>query len=142
MNNEKRWEYLTSLDEELLQGGIVLSEWCACIVREADLAFVHSAHLATILTAMSGIETHLRWELCSKGNERLVELLDRASIPAGLKEELHALRKYRNGWVHVADPWEDTSPLERPTELEDELERMAFRAVRLLRQTIYLGQSV
>ena len=120
----------------------MLSEWCACVVRETDIAFVHGAHLATILTALSGIETHLRWEFGPKRNQRLVELIDCASIPAGVKDELHGLRKYRNSWVHVADPWEDASPLERPTELEDELKPMAFPDVRLLRQTIYLDQCV
>lgn len=53
MNQEKRWEMLIALDEELLKGGVVLSEWCSFIVREADMAFVNGAHLASILTAVS-----------------------------------------------------------------------------------------
>nr|AAX14924.1 ORF97 [Xanthomonas translucens pv. translucens] len=62
MTPDDRWSHLAALDEELLKGGVILSEWCSVIVRETDIAFVHSAHLASILTAMSGIETYLRSE--------------------------------------------------------------------------------
>jgi len=49
MNKDERWKHLVALDEELLKGGVILSEWCSFIVREADSAFVHGAHLASIL---------------------------------------------------------------------------------------------
>ena len=67
---------MVALDEELLKGGVVLSEWCSFIVRESDTAFVNSAHLASILTAVSGIETYLRSEYAQNGRARLVELID------------------------------------------------------------------
>lgn len=60
INQEQRSQYLNSLDDELLQGGFILSEWCIFIVRQCDIAFVHGANLACILTAVSGIETYLR----------------------------------------------------------------------------------
>ena len=60
MNEDERWDFLVQLDEELLKGGVILSEWCSFIVREADTAFAKRAHLASILVAVSGIETYLR----------------------------------------------------------------------------------
>lgn len=141
MNQDDRWTQIVALDEELLRGGVIHSEWCSFIVREADVAYAAGAHLASILTAVSGIETYLRSEYSETGKERLVDLINRASIYIGLKEDLHVLRKYRNKWVHVDEPWNDASLLERPEETEEELERMAFFAARALRRTIYENQS-
>lgn len=142
MNTDERWSHLIALDEELLKGGVILSEWCSFIVREADTAFVNGAHLATILTAVSGIETYLRSEYATRGRDRLVQLIDHASISDDLKTDLHVLRKYRNRWVHVDDPWCDESLIEKPEEMERELERMAFFAARVLRRTIYENQWI
>lgn len=140
--SENRWEILNALDEELLKGGVILSEWCSCIVREADLAFVGGAHLAAVLTAVAGIETYLRSEYAVTGKERLVDLISDAPIPEDLKSDLHRLRKYRNKWVHVDDPWNDGQLLERPADTEQELEEMALFAVRSLRRSIYENQWV
>jgi hypothetical protein len=142
MNTEERWELLNSLDEELLKGGVILSEWCSFIVREADTAFVNGAHLASILTAVSGIETYLRSEYSHTGKERLVQLINAASIDSSLKDDLQQLRKYRNRWVHVDDPWNDARLLERPEVTDQELEDMALFAARALRRTIYENQWV
>jgi hypothetical protein len=142
MNQDERWAQLVALDEELLKGGVTLSEWCSFIVREADTAFANGAYLASILTAVSGIETYLRSEYSERGKETLVELIDRASIDTSLNDDLHFLRKYRNGWVHVDEPWNDSSLLERREETERELERMAFFAARALRRMIYENQWV
>jgi len=137
MNPDDRWSHLIALDEELLKGGVVLSEWCSFIVREADTAFANSAHLASILTAVSGIETYLRSEYAKNGRARLVELIDLSPIPDALKDNLHRLRKYRNKWVHIDEPWDDSELLENPETTEKELEEMALFAARLLRETIY-----
>lgn len=142
MTEDERWSHLVALDTELLKGGVMLSEWCSLIVREADTAFANGAHLASILTAVSGIETYLRSEHAVTGKERLVELINQAEIEAGLKADLHALRKYRNRWVHVESPWEDENLLEHPEAIESELEEMAFFAARALRRTIYENQWV
>lgn len=142
MTESERWAHLAALDEELLKGGVIDSEWCTFIVRDADRAFAGGAHLAAILTAVSGIETHLRSEYSVTGKERLVELINRAGIDAGLKADLHALRKYRNKWVHVDSPREDEELLMHPETIEGELEEMAFFAVRALRRTIYEHQWV
>jgi hypothetical protein len=142
MNQEQRWEKLVTLDEELLKGGVILSEWCSFIVRDADIAFANGAYLASILTAVSGIETYLRSEYSQKGKERLFDLIHQASINDSLKNDLHLLRKYRNKWVHVDDPFDDAGLIEKPEEMEQELEQMAFFAAKVLRKTIYENQWI
>jgi hypothetical protein len=126
MNPDDRWSHLIALDEELLKGGVILSEWCSFIVREADTAFVNSAHLASILTAVSGIETYLRSEYAQNGRARLVDLIELSPISDALKVNLHTLRKYRNKWVHIDEPWDDSELLEHPETTEKELEEMAL----------------
>lgn len=142
MNPDDRWSRLVAMDEELLEGGVILSEWCSFIVREADIAFVYSAHLASILTAVSGIETYLRSEYAQSGKERLVDLIDLSPAPTALKENLHRLRKYRNRWVHIDEPRDDAMLFKQPQAAEKELEQMALFAARLLRETIYQNQWV
>jgi hypothetical protein len=142
MTEVERWAHLVALDDELLKGGAIISEWCTFIIRDADMAFAGGAHLAAILTAVSGIETYLRSEYSVTKKERFMELINKAEINANLRADLHALRKYRNKWVHVDSPWEDEAPLEHPDMVEDELEEMAFFAVRALRRTIYENQWV
>jgi hypothetical protein len=137
MEPQSRWDHLVALDEELLKGGVILSEWCSFIVREADLAFVGGAHLASILTAVSGIETYLRSEYARTTKDKLFVLIDQAPINPDLKADLHKLRKYRNKWVHVDEPWEDGPLIEAPENFDRELEEMAFFAARCLRRTIY-----
>lgn len=142
MNKDERWKLLTALDEDLLKGGVTLSEWCSFIVRETDTAFVKGANLAAILTAVSGIETYLRSEYSVTGKERLTDLINQASINIELKADLHLLRKYRNKWVHIDVPWKDADLLEHPEATEQELEQMAFFATHALRRTIYENQWV
>jgi hypothetical protein len=136
VTESERLEYLLRLDDELLLGGVMLSEWCSLIVREADIAFVHGAHLASILTAVSGIETYLRSEAREDGKP-LVQLIDSAAIDPALCADLHRLRKYRNRWVHVDAPWKDARVLSEPEHFENELEEMALFGARVLRRTIY-----
>jgi hypothetical protein len=121
MTEEEKWQYLVDLDEQLLNGGGILSEWATFLIKDADTAFASGAHLASIITGLAGVETHLRGE--SDGNkQRFVELIDESDIEEDLKQELHTLRKYRNKRVHVADPWDDSSLLESPEKHETELD--------------------
>lgn len=136
MTEEEKWQYLVNLDEQFLQGGVILSEWATFLIKDADVAFVGGAYLACIITGLAGVETHLRGDSGSN-RKRFVELINESDLKQGLKQELHALRKYRNKWVHVAEPWEDTSLLESPEKHEMELEEMARRCSVALRCTIY-----
>jgi len=142
MNEEERWNHLVNLDEDFLKGGVILSEWCSFIVREADTAFARGAFLASILTAVSGIETYLRFEYGKNERESLYDLINQAPIEDDLKQDLHTLRTYRNRWVHVNDPWNDEKLIESPEEFEKELEDMAFFAAKALRRTIYENQWI
>ena len=139
VTEDERWEYLLALDSELLIGGVAVSEWCAFIVREADTAFVKGAHLASILTATSAIETYLRAE-GERGRKSLRERIDNAGFPEDLRLDLHELRCYRNRWVHVDDPGNDDIALERPEEIQRELELRATFAARILRRVLYSDQ--
>jgi len=115
------------------------AEWCSFIVREADIAFVRSAHLASILTAVAGIETYLRSEYTENSKQTLYKLIEQSSIDSTLQTDLHTLRKYRNKWVHVKEPCRDEKLLEQPEKIEKELEEMALFAVKALRRTIYMN---
>ncbi len=136
MTEEEKWQYLLDLDERLLQGGVILSEWATFLIKDADTAFVSGAHLASIITGLAGVETHLRSE-AGVNNLRLFELINESDLEEDLKQELQVLRRYRNKWVHVADPWDDDSLLESPEKHEAELEEMARRCAVALRRTIY-----
>jgi hypothetical protein len=121
---------------------VTLSEWCTFIVCDSDTAFIAGADLATIVTAMAGIETYLRNEYPRAVRASLFDLIARSPLAEDLKCEIHALRKYRNKWVHVADPQDDQELLDQPERFRNELEEMACRAVRTLRRTIYENQWV
>jgi hypothetical protein len=140
MTEDEKWAYLVELDETLLQGGVTLSEWTTFLVKSADLSFVCGAHLASIITGLAGVETHLRGE-GGTSNQRLVDLIQKSDLEEGLKKELQILRKYRNKWVHVADPWDDDL-IEFPEKHQVELEKMAKRCAVALRRTIYTNPWV
>jgi hypothetical protein len=136
MSADERWDYLVKLDEELLKGGVTLSEKSAFLIRHTDLAFVNEAHLAAILTAVAAIESHLRAEHPEAG-KRLIDLIEASDLAPELKPELQAIRRFRNSWVHVDDPWDDSSLLEEPEKAEEAMFEMAQRALVALRRTIY-----
>lgn len=142
METEDRWEFIGSLDDQLLKGGVTLSEWCSFIVREVDYAFVGGSHLGTIVLAVAAIETYLRSEYGRLRRLTLFESIEQSPINDSLKYDIHALRKYRNRWVHVSDPTDDQELLDHPEKYDTELELMARSAIRTLRQVIYENQWV
>lgn len=142
MNQDARWAFITALDEELLIGGAMISEWCAFIVRDCDHAFVGGANLATVISATAAIETYLRAEYAGGKRVRLVDLIDSAPIQQELREDIPPLRKYRNKWVHVTTPERDEEILQNPEVYEAQLEDWAKLAQRTLRRTIYENQWV
>lgn len=137
MDSAARWEEINALDEELMKGGYILSEWCVFITKQADIAYARGADLASILTAMAAIETYLRSEYPLQSRATLAKLIDKSLLMESLKDELHKLRRYRNKWVHVDDPGMDEFLIENPKDFEDECRKMALRAARAMRQTIY-----
>lgn len=139
MSEADRWSYILKLDDTLLKGGVTLSEWASFIIRESDNAFAKGTFLSCILTAMCAIETHLRSESQAR-KERLVDLINNSRLNEELRSDLHRLRRYRNQWVHVDEPWNDELLLEQPERIERELEDMAHCAVSALRRTIYAHQ--
>ncbi|MFO1305613.1 MAG: hypothetical protein U1F54_17940 [Burkholderiales bacterium] len=142
MRPEERWDFLVQLDDEMLGGGVILSEWSTVLVRDADTAFANGAFLSAIFAAMAGIETHLRSECKGSRPLRLVDLITAADVSADTKNDLHQLRRYRNNWVHVESPWNDEPLIARPSEFEHEMELMASLAMRTLRKVIYANQFV
>jgi hypothetical protein len=145
MTEDEKWDYINNLDEELLFGGVIISEWSTFIMRDADIAFCSGANLGAILASQAAIESHLRFEYFDSIETRNVsffELIERARVPSDLKINLHRLRKYRNKWVHVNAPNEDSELLKRPEYYEKELEEMAIFSIRTLREVIYLDQFI
>jgi hypothetical protein len=137
MNPQERWNLLSGFDDELLKGGVILSEWRVFIVKESDMAFAAGCYLPTILTAASGVETYLRAEHEGNDKARQTPLINQSDLPSDLKADLHRLRRYRNRWVHVKAPLDDASVLTDPPRIEREFEAMAHFAVLALRRTIY-----
>ena len=66
MNEEEKWNYIVCLDEELLQGGIIISEYVAELIRNADISFVHGAYWSSIMTSVAAIEAYLKSETDEK----------------------------------------------------------------------------
>lgn len=133
---ESRWSFIISLDEELLKGGVITSAKTDLLVQNVDIAYCNGAPLAAIILATSAIEAHLRFDLQIDESTNLASLIDRSGLAATIIEELHALRKERNRWVHprdeVGDDWiyEDVAGL-------DTLDPLARSAVRLVRVVLY-----
>lgn len=142
MSAAERWAWIVKLDEKILKGDVVLPGWCTMIVKEADFAYAHHAHLPTILTAVAGIESYLRSQEPVVARKSLSRLIDNAEISSGLKRRLHALRMFRNRWVHVDDPWDDEELIDNSEMHENELAAMAQEAIVVLRETIYSNQGV
>jgi hypothetical protein len=143
MTEQEKWDYILALDEELLKGGVMLSEWSTFLARDAEAAFCSGASLAAILAAQAAVESHLRYEyldpVAAKG-WGLYKMLDSVPMPVDLKDDLHRLRRFRNKWVHVEDPSRDEYLLERPEYHSLELEEMAKLAMRSMLRVLYSEQ--
>jgi hypothetical protein len=114
------------------------------LILEADTAFIKNAHLAAIVTAMAGVEAQLRFDHSEPGDHlTLSQLIDKSALPGDLKNEIHELRRFRNKWVHVSDPWDESllEHLDHPETLRTQLEPWALRAVTALRHAFYWDQG-
>ena len=145
MNEQEKWDYINQLDDELLLGGVILSEWSTFIARDAEIAFCNGANLSSIITAVAVIESHLRFEYSyslGEGKRSLFHIIEQAPISNELKRDIHLLRRYRNKWVHVNNPEDDQHLLEKPELIEEEQEETAKLAIKTMLQTLYLEQCV
>ena len=143
MTEQEKWDYILALEEELLKGGVILSEWSTFLANDAETAFCSGANLAAILAAQAAVESHLRYEYLDPAVARgwgLYQMLDSVPIPVDLKDDLHRLRRFRNRWVHVEDPSQDEHLLERPEYHSVELEKMAELAMRSMLRVLYSEQ--
>lgn len=140
MTEQENWNYILDLDEELLQGGVILSEWTTFLVKDAESAFCSNANLASILTCQAAIESHLRFDYFNNEESKgwgFYHLIENSSLNNKLKTELHELRAFRNKWVHVKDPGSDSDLLERPEYHEKELIQVAKKSIRIMLKTLY-----
>ena len=140
MSNQDKWDNIIQLDEELLHGGIILSEWTTYLVKDADIAYCSNANLSSILTCQAAIESHLRYDYYNSDEVKkwgFYRLIEESSLPKMLKEDLHGLRNYRNKWVHVNNPQNDEDLLNRPNYHEEELEVISKKSIRLVREVLY-----
>lgn len=145
MSEQERWDYIAELDEKLLKGGVVLSEWTTFLAKDAETAFCSGANLSSILTCQAALESHLRYEYFdvkeSKGWS-FYQLIEKSSLSQEFKSELHELRKYRNKWVHVDDPSADSDLLSKPDYHEEEIMHFAKKAILILLKNLYSNQWV
>ena len=140
MSEEQKRDYIFKLDEELLKGGVILSEWTTFLAKDAETAFCSGANLASILAAQAAIEAHFRYDFFNPkecNNWSFYELIENSDLPKELKQDLHKIRKYRNKWVHVKEPMNDEDLLERPEYYEGELEDMAKFAIKAMLEVLY-----
>ena len=145
MTSDEKWKFITKLDDELLLGEVILSEWSSFLIRDAEEAFCAGAHLAAILAAQAATECHLRHEYSPNTTQKnlgFFDLIERSRLPDDLRADLHTVRRYRNKWVHVNDPGSDDDLLQRPEYYDEELERMAAFAIRSMLRVIYPEQFV
>ena len=135
-----KWAYIISLDDELLQGGVILSEWTTCLMKDAETAYCSGSNLSAILACQAAIESHLRFDFFDPKESKgwgFYHLIEKANLKPELKSELHELRKFRNKWVHVSDPYDDNDLLERPEYHENQIESVAKDAIRIMLKTLY-----
>lgn len=145
MTEEQKWDYINQLDEELLIGGVILSEWTTFLVKDAETAFCSGAYLASILASQAAIESHLRYDYFNSTETKgwtFYDLIEKSNLKSELKNELHVLRKYRNKWVHVNDPSNDNELLERPEYYETELADFSKTTIKSMLKILYSNQFV
>lgn len=145
MTEQEKWDYIINLDEELLKGGVMLSEWTTFLAKDAEIAFCSNANLSAILACQAAIESHLRYEYFDPNESKgwgFYQLIEKSYLDDELKAELHELRKFRNKWVHVEDPANDSALLSRPEYHENELGQFAKKSIRIMLKTLYGNQWV
>jgi len=136
MNEEEKWNYIVCLDEELLKGGIIISEYVAELIRNADISYVYGAYWASIITSVAAMEAYLKSETADN-KKILQDLINESGLSKTDIDLMHNLRRYRNQIVHIKEPWEDEFLLNSYGEFSCNEENIAKEAIRLLRMVVY-----
>jgi thymidylate synthase len=131
---EERSEFVSQLWEKHLVGGVILSEYSTFLARDAEAAFEARADIATIILCVAAIETHLRHEfgLTRKDKVSFRQLIEESDLALQVQTDFNRLRKYRNRWVHVDDPWDDQTLQSESDKIGTELDEMARLAMKSL----------
>lgn len=138
-DEEEKWDYIIRLDEELLQGGVILNEYVSELIRNADISFVYGAYWASIITSVAAIEAYFKSETeCN--DKKLFKLINESGLDNKDIELLHNLRRYRNQIVHIKNPWNDEYMLNSYDQFSSNEENIAKEAIKLLRTVIYSDQ--
>lgn len=145
MTEEQKEKYIEDLDDELLKGGVILSEWTIFQAKDAEIAFCSGAYLSSILSGQAAIESHLRFDHFNENNLKRLsffDLINKSCLSEKLKEELHELRKFRNKLIHVNDPDEDHDLLSRPKYYENKLAEFAKVTMKNMLRTLYFNPMI
>lgn len=145
MTEEQKWKYIEDLNDELLKGGVILSEWTTFQAKDAEIAFCSGAYLSSILSGQAAIESHLRFDHLNENDLKRLSffvLINKSCLPEKLKEELHQLRKFRNKWIHANDPDEDDDLLSRSKYYENELAEFAKVTMKNMLKTLCFNPMV
>lgn len=130
LDQPARRALLITLDEERQERTAVLSEWIECLLTDADTAFLAGADLAALLTALAALETFLRDQVSSVKGGNFASLIENLDVDRETLDDLQELRRFRNRWAHVAEPWDDHDLIIRSNTNEQEREDMAILALR------------
>jgi len=116
--------------------------WAIFILEEAVTAFLMRADLAAILTISTAIEATLREKLDKTELATFRSMIEEAALPSDMQDRLHMLRKYRNQWAHQKSLAKKTDIQTNLHQIEDELEHMAFFALKCGFEIIYMDQPI
>lgn len=139
----EREQWLFELDESLLQGGIILPEFVVWLTKESDTCFINECYLASIILSVSCIETLLKADFFSEEvQSSLYQLISEADFDMQMSKDLHLVRKFRNSWVHIKNPWKDEVLLNTPDLVDQEVYEMAKMTIHLQRKIMYSNQFI
>jgi hypothetical protein len=141
MNEKEKWDYIISLDEELLIGGVILDERISELVRNADISYIHCAYWSTIITSVAGIEGYLRIDNMNP-YKNLNVLIQESGFEKTDIDAIQKLRQYRNKLVHGNFDVEEELILDSNDQFTREAEKNARDALKLLRIIVYSDQWI
>jgi hypothetical protein len=112
-----------------------MSDFASELIRNADLCFASGAFVACLVMSGATIETSLREE--GTDGDRFIELIDASDFDASTKAAMHELRRERNRWVHIDNPWGECDLEDQYGRGHPDLESKCKGALRLMRSVVY-----